>query len=114
MARSGSENRERQISLKARFTAAEAELVRVQAERAGVSVAAVIRHAVLGQTPLRASRGPSIDKALAAQLLAALGGCATALRDAAGDGADDAVLDAAHRDLAEMRCVLFEALGRLP
>ena len=43
-----------------------------------------------------------------------LGGCATALRDAAGDGADDAVLDAAHRDLAEMRCVLFEALGRLP
>src|SRR5690606_23978211 len=39
MARSGSENRRRQIPLKARFTEAEAALIQEQADRAGVSVA---------------------------------------------------------------------------
>lgn len=111
--RSGSEKRERDIQLKARFNEAEATLVREQAARAGVSVAAVIRHAVLGQTPLRASRGPTIDQETAARLLAQLGQCASALRDA-GDAGDEAAIDAAHRDLADMRAALFEALGRQP
>lgn len=112
--RSGSEKRERAIQLKARFTNAEAALIREQADRAGVSVAAVIRHAVLGQTPLRASRNPNIEKETAARLLASLGQCASALRKSADESADPAVVEAVHRDLAEMRSVLFEALGRQP
>ncbi len=112
--RSGSEKRERAIQLKARFTDAEATLIREQAERAGVSVAAVIRYAVLDQKPIRASRSPTIEKETAARLLAGLGQCATALRKAADDSADPAVIEAAQRDLAEMRSVLFEALGRQP
>jgi hypothetical protein len=117
MARSGSENRQRPITLKARFTQAESALIREQADRAGVSVAAVIRYAVLDQTPLRKSRTPTLNQETAAQLLGRLGQCATALRQAADAGHPDihaALIDATHRDLAEMRAVLFEALGRLP
>jgi len=113
----GSENRQRQITLKARFNDQEAALVTEQADRAGVSVAALIRFAVLGQTPLRKSRAPTINHAQAAQLLGRLGQCAEALRRAAeadqsGKNADP--IEAAHRDLAEMRVALFEALGREP
>lgn len=117
MARSGSENRQRQVTLKARFTPAESALIRAQADRAGSSVAAVIRYAVLDQKPLRKSRAPTIDQAVAAQLLGRLGQCATALRQAADAGHADihaTLIDAAHRDIAEMRAALFEALGRLP
>ena len=117
---SGTENRQRQISLKARFTDAEAALIRTQAERAGISVAALIRHAVLDQKPLRASRTPPLDRVEAARLIAALGSLATALRDVADDAAfsaDDphrAALDAAFRDLAELRLLTLEAMGRAP
>lgn len=114
--RSGSENRERDIQLKARFNEQEAALIREQAARAGVSVAAVIRHAVLDQKPLRASRGPTVDQETAARLLAALGSYTSAFREAAGSAADidPALIEAAHRDLAEMRAALFAAMGRQP
>jgi hypothetical protein len=116
MARSGSENRQRKTTLSARFNDAEAALVKEHAARAGVAVAALIRYAVLDQKPLRKSRTPPLDRKLAAQLLGQLGVLATALREASSD--DDAgkpaILDAVHRDLAEMRAVLFEALGRKP
>lgn len=46
MTHSGSENRQRQVTLKARFTDAEAALIREQADRAGVTVASLIRYAV--------------------------------------------------------------------
>lgn len=113
-ARSGSEKRERDIQLKARFTGEEAALIREQADRAGVSVAAVIRYAVLDQKPIRATRSPTIEQETAARLIAGLGACASALRNAADENADPAVVEAAHRDLAEMRDVLFRALGRQP
>lgn len=115
--RSGSETRERAIQLKARFTDSEAALIKEQAARAGVSVAAVIRHAVLGQTPLRASRSPTVDQQLAAQLLAQLGRCASELREAsdiASSDIDPAIIAATHRDMADMRAVLLAAMGRLP
>lgn len=117
MAGSGSENRQRQITLKARFNDQEAALIKEQADRAGVSVAALIRYALLAQTPLRKSRAPAIGHAQAAQLLGSLGQCATALRQAAeadNPAVNSALIEAAHRDLAEMRAVLFEALGRQP
>lgn len=115
MAGSGSEKRQRQITLKARFTEAEAALVTEQASRAAVSVASLIRYAVLGTPPLRASRQPAIDKEMAARLIGNLGRLACALRECAQDaGKPDPLIEAAHRDIAEMRCVLFQVLGREP
>ena len=114
---SGTETRQRQIALKARFTHDEAALIRAQADRAGVSVAGLIRYAVLGQTPLPSSRTPPLDRQQAAQLIAALGALATSLRDAAAaaDGAADAqALEAGLRDLAELRTLALEAMGRAP
>lgn len=109
--------RQRAISLKARFTDAEAVLIRDQAARTGVSVAALIRYAVLHQHPPKSSRTPPLDREAAAQMIGKLGQVAGALR-AAADRADEAqahaIIDAAHRDLADMRAALFEALGRLP
>lgn len=117
MSGSGSENRKRQITLKARFNDQEAALVREQADRAGVSVASLIRYALLDQTPLRAARSPTVNYELAAQLVGRLGQCAAALRQAAeadNPQINAALIEATHRDLAEMRTVLFEALGRQP
>jgi hypothetical protein len=113
----GSEKRQRQITLKARFNDQEAALIKEQADRAGVSVASLIRFALLDLSPLRASRQPTVNHEAAAQLLGRLGQCATALRQAAEAGnqaINAALIDAAHRDLAEMRVALFQALGREP
>jgi hypothetical protein len=82
-----------------------------------VSVASVIRYGVLEQTPLRASRQPKISEENVARLLGKMGQIASALRGCAGAGdpaKTDPRLEAAHRDLAEMRLALFEALGREP
>lgn len=117
MARSGSENRQRQITLKARFTADEAALIKEQAARAGVSVGSLIRYAVLGIQPLRARRHPKMDDELAARLLGNLGLIASALRER-GNGSGTAKIDpqveAACRDISEMRAAWFEAFGRDP
>ena len=91
MARSGSEKRQRQITLKARFDDREAALIKEQADRAGVSVAALIRFAVLDQTPLRASRRPSVNHETAAQLLGNIGPLKSALVRAAEVAESDAL-----------------------
>ena len=117
MAGSGSEKRQRRVTLKARFNDQEAALIREQADRAGVSVAAVLRYAVLDLPPPRASRRPSLKRQDAAQILGRLGQCAEALRQAStSDNAavNDAMIEAIHRELADMRVALFEALGRQP
>jgi len=117
MTRSGSETRQRPHSLKARFNEAEAALIRAQADRAGVSVAALIRYAVLDQKPLRASRTPAASHEDIGRLLGRLGAIATALREAGADDrspAQKALFEAACRDLADMRAACFEALGREP
>lgn len=117
MARSGSENRQRKIALKARFTDEEAALVREQAARAGVSVASLIRYAVLNQTPLRASRRPVMEREQVAQLIGHIGLLKSALIKAT-DGGPSArcrqEVEAACRDIADMRLALFEALERAP
>lgn len=116
MSGSGTETRQRQIVLKARFTDAEAALIRAQADRAGVSVAALIRFALLDQRPLRASRRPSLDHEIAARLLGKVGQLSSELRAAsdAEERIDPALIAAAHRDIADMRFELIKALGRAP
>lgn len=117
MTSSGSETRKRQITLKARFNDAEAAIVKARADAAGVPVAALIRSAALSMTPPRKSRTPPLDRKAAAQLLGQIGDLASALRDASGaadPAASGAVIEAAHRDLTEMRALLFLALGRRP
>lgn len=114
---SGSENRQRPVILKARFSEQEATLVKQQADAAGLSVSALIRFALLDQKPARASRTPPLDREMAARLMAALGPMACTMRQAADAGDLDHLSDlieAAQRDLAELRFALFAALGRTP
>lgn len=117
MARSGSENRQRQITLKARFNEQEAALVKAQADAAGVSIAGLIRYALLDQTPIRATRTPPLDREFAARILAVLGPLAFYMKEARAQGNHahlSELIIAAQRDLSEMRTVLFSALGREP
>lgn len=117
MARSGSENRQRQITLKARFNEQEAALVKAQADAAGVPVAGLIRYALLDQTPIRATRTPPFDRQSAARILAVLGPLAFYLKEAHAQGNHEHLSEliiAAQRDLVEMRAVLLSSLGREP
>ena len=117
MSRSGSDIRQRGETLSARFNDQEADAVRQMADRAGTSVASVIRYAVLNQPIPRATRRPTVNHEMAARLLGELGRIAQALRDAGGSGRvdpKDPHVAAAFRDLAEMRTVCFLAMGREP
>jgi hypothetical protein len=103
--------------LSARFNNQEAEAVRELADRAGTSVASVIRGAVLNAPAPRATRRPTVNHQMAARLLGELGRIAEMLRAAiASGGADpkDPHIAAAFRDLSEMRTVCFLAMGRDP
>ena len=88
------------------------------ADRAGVSVASLMRSALLDISPPRATRRPTINHIVAARLFGELATLADAYiqaADAAPDqGKYDALLSAASRDLAEMRHVWFQAMGREP
>ena len=114
---SGSEKRQRQIILKARFTEPEAALVQQQADAAGLTVSALIRFALLNQKPPKAARKPPAERELVARVIAALGPLACEVRQVK-EKCDDPqfleTIDAVQRDLAELRVVLFEALGRQP
>jgi Mobilization protein NikA len=115
--RSGSETRKRAAVLQARFTQAEAADIRARADRAGTTVASLIRSAVLAAEPPRATRRPTVNHKAVARMLGELGRVADAFRQAAGaadQGTCHALIDAATRDLSELRTVCFEALGREP
>ena len=117
MSRSGSEKRQRCMTLSARFNQREADAIREAADRAGVSVAALIRHAVLAAPLPRGTRRPTVNHEVAARLLGEIGKLAGSLRAAAQTAKvppDDPHLSAALRDLAEMRSVCFQAMGREP
>jgi hypothetical protein len=117
MARSGSGRRQRQKTLSARFNEQEAAAVRDLADRVGTSVAHLIRERLLDGPQPRAVRRPTVNHEMAARLLGELGRIAEALRAASAAGAEHeyrALIAAALRDLAEMRVVCFEALGRSP
>ena len=117
MARSGSDNRQRQETLSARFNTGEAEAIRQMADRAGTSIASLIRGAVLNAPDTRATRRPTVNHQVAARILGELGRIADTLRRAAAAGRvdpDNPHVAAAFRDLAEMRTVCFLAMGRDP
>lgn len=114
---SGSDTRQRPIKLTARFNESEAEAIRLMADRAGVPVASLIRSAALNRVPGRAVRRPTVSHETAARLLGSLGRIAETLRSAAEAGTIDPAeptIAAALRDLAEMRTVCFQAMGREP
>jgi len=117
MGRSGSEIRRRRHIHKARFTDEEDALIREQAMLRRLSISSLIRHALLNEKPPRASRQPTLNDKIAAQLLGMLAQHTTALKDAAAKGTpgacDDAV-KASCRDAAEMRALWFEVFGREP
>lgn len=114
---SGSDTRQRPVKLTARFNEQEAEAIRQMADRAGVPVASLIRSATLNRVPVRAVRRPTVSHETAARLLGNLGRIAETLRAAAQAGQFDPAeptIAAALRDIAEMRTVCFEAMGRTP
>jgi len=114
---SGSDTRQRQKTLSARFNETEAEAIRQMADRAGVPVAAFLRAAALDRPAPRAVRTPTVRHEAVARLLGELGRISEALRSAATAGQVDPAhphVAAALRDLADMRSVCFEALGRQP
>ena len=118
LARTDRKTRQRPVKLSARFSEEEAATVRGMADRTGTSVASLIRCAVLGQPLSRATRHPTISHDKAVRLLAALGRLTDAYHEAAAAAPDngkyDALIEAAYRDLCEMRLVWFQAMGREP
>lgn len=114
---SGSDNRQRETTLSARFNTQEADAIRLMADRAGTSVASLIRGAVLNAPVTRATRRPTVSHEMAARVLGELGRIAETLRAAAGAGRIDPKephISAAFRDLAEMRTVCLLSMGREP
>ncbi len=117
MARTGSDTRQRQKTLSARFNEMEALAVKQYADRAGLPVASYLRAAALKASTDRAVRRPTVNHEAAARILGNLGRIADTLRLAAQAGQvdpDHPAVAAALRDLAEMRTVCFQAMGRTP
>ncbi len=119
---SGSDKRQRQYKLTARFDAEELERIRSNAARGGVPVAALIRQALLVLQPPRAVRRPTVDHQAVARLLGELGKIGSNLNqiakhmNAGREGTDgvEVSIDLALRDLMELRLVCLQALGREP
>jgi hypothetical protein len=117
VSRSGSNTRQRSKLLCARFNELEAAALRAMAHAAGISVSTLIRNRVLGGAPPRSSRRPTVNHQMAARLLGELGRIADALRAAVQRGdltPSNPEVAAALRDIAEMRAVCLEAMGRQP
>ena len=117
VSRSGSHNRKRRKLLSARFNEQEALALRQRADRAGIPLSAYMRSAALGTPEPRAARRPTVNHQLVARLLGELGRIADELHRAAEAGdltPSNPEVAAAMRDLAEMRAVCLEALGRQP
>lgn len=103
--------------MRLRVSPEEAAEIRHLADRVGLSVSAYLRACGLGQKDIRAVRQPPVNRQLAARLIGELGRLSHEFRRAVdvADPADcAATIDAVHRDLAELRTLLFEALGREP
>lgn len=115
--RSGSNNRQRRRQLCARFNEQEAAAIRQAAERLGLPLSAYVRSQLLCAPAGRAARRPTVSHEAAARLLGELGRIAQVLRQAAEAGdltPSNPLVAAALRDLAEMRAVCFQAMGRAP
>ena len=116
MTRTGTETRQRSLVITTRFSEQEAQTLRAMADKSGLTVGALIRHAVLNVDPPRASRRPSVELQAAARVLAALGKIGSNVNQLAhyahlGRFQSNSI-DMALRDLAELRIACLKALGQ--
>lgn len=115
---SGSDKRRRSHMFSIRLSREEAALAQSLSERAGLTLAAIIRRALFGTNPPRAARRPTINHQAVARLLAQLGKIGSNLNQLARQAhtgrypADS--LEEALRELSELRLACLQALGREP
>ena len=81
--RRSSEKRQRSYVAQFRCSDAERAQLEAQAERAGLSPSAYMRHQCLGTAGPRAGRRPPVERAALAQVLAQLGKCGSNLNQIA-------------------------------
>lgn len=116
--RSGSDKRRRTIVLTARFNEEEARAVRQIAERTGLSVGALLRHALLNVPPPHARHRPSVNHKAVAKLLGELGKIGSNINQLAHYAHlgrfQSNNIEIALRDLMELRLACLQALGREP
>jgi hypothetical protein len=118
----GREKRQRNHILKARFNDQEAAAIQGMADSRGLSVASVIRHATLNAPPpRRALPRPQVDTQVLVRVLGELGKIGSNINQYAksrnmGRESDslDLAMEAACRDLLELRLPLMQALGQEP
>jgi hypothetical protein len=95
------------------FTPIENALLMTRVELAAVPISTFLKCAALNFPIPRAARRPTTNHEDVVRLLGELGQLATAFRQA-HDLADPDAAVAAMRDLAELRLLCFDALGRKP
>jgi hypothetical protein len=111
--------RQRQRVFQLRLTDDEHAELAARAESAGVSVAGLIRHRCLEQSPPRARRRPHVDAAALMKLLGQVGHIGSNINQLAraanaGGWPSHSALDDAARDVADMRAAIRRALGKDP
>ncbi len=117
MAGSGSDRRKRTKILVARCTELEFLDALEKADKAGVSLASLIRMKILDEPAPCSTRRPPVDRKYLAQMIGLLGETAEALRcycKTHNIPPDNPHVIAAQRDLSEMRYLCLIALGRNP
>lgn len=112
--RRGTETRQRTVVLTARFNAQEAEAVRQLAKKRGQPVSALLRETLLN---VRAPR-PRTDQRAIARVLGQLGKIGSNINQLAyyahTGRLQEQSIEAALRDLSELRLSCLQALGREP
>lgn len=119
VARSGSETRERSLTVGFRAKVSERAEIAAAAARAGLSVGAYVRSRVLAAPKTRAVRQPHVDRVLLAQVLGQLGKVGSNVHQITKrlNFADWLAAEDVPETLAEVRAVAVEimkALGRQP
>lgn len=116
-----SEKRQRTATIFARVTPDEKAAFVARADRAGMAAAAFARAALIGESGPRAQRRVPVDSAALRQVLGHLGKTGSNLNQIArylntGGGADTVLPDIreALDDLARIRSLIYDALGREP
>lgn len=119
--RTGTNKRQRSTVITARFNDHEAEALRKLADKSGLSIASLIRNALLNTPPPRAPRRPSVNHQAAARVLAQLGKIGSNINQLAHHANAGRPLDRmsnnlelALRDLSELRLACLQALGQEP
>ncbi|MGS3139816.1 MobC family plasmid mobilization relaxosome protein [Aeromonas sanarellii] len=116
-----SEKRQRTAAIYARVTPDEKTAFLVRADKAGMAAAAFARAALVGDSGPRAQRRLPVDSAALRQVLGHLGKTGSNLNQIArylntGGGAETVLPDLreALDDLARIRSLIYDALGREP